>query len=283
MGKLLLTLGDFTQAEQHFSNAYHLAETVQHPLVAAEAMYGQAEARLARTDLNAAQEIFLAVGRQFQSLESTSGDGSALLGLAQVNIGQEKWDDAQENCDTALNRFQQASDLLDQADALLVRGLVRRSKDEIDEALADFENALKLYHQQHRPLGVADTCFARGSIYLLHGDFERAHKEQDKAMLQVERVTKTISSPQRRGTFLRQYAAQYAETFITDIRRRQNAEAHALIHNFIRIAGKTDIEKHLKAFQNTLPTEGDELSEEELRTNKTLVQNLEQILKGLPS
>ena len=93
---------------------------------------------------------------------------------------------------------------------------------------------------------------------------------------------KTISSPQRWGTFLRQYAAQYAETIITDIRSQQNTQARTLIQSFIRIAGKTVIEKHLKALQNTLPTEGEELSEEELRTNKTLVKNLEQIRKGLP-
>jgi tetratricopeptide (TPR) repeat protein len=281
-GQLLLTQGDFLPVEQHFTNAYHLAEAVQHPFVAAEAMYGQAEAQLARTDLNIALETFLAVGRLFQLLESTNGDGLAILGLAEVNIGQEKWDEAQENCATALNHFQQASDLLDQADTLLVRGLIHRSKDETDEALADFEEALKLYHQQHRPLGIADACFACGSIYLLRGDLEHARQEQGKAILQVERVMNTISNPERWGTFLRQYAEQYAQTCITDIRRQQNTQARTLIHNFTRIAGKTDIEKHLKAYQDTLPTEGEEFSEEELRTNKALVKNLEQLLKGLP-
>jgi tetratricopeptide (TPR) repeat protein len=281
-GKHLLAQGDFPLAEQHFTNAYHLAEAVHHPLLAAEAMYGQAETRLARTDLNAARETFLAVGRQFQLLESTNGDGLAILGLAQVNIGLEKWDDAEENCASALNRFQQTTDLLDQADALLVHGLVHRSKDETDEALADFEQALKLYYQQHRPLGIADACFACGSIYLLRENLEQAREAQDKAILQVERVMHTISSHAHWSTFLRQYAEQYAQTIITDIRRQQNTQARTLLENFIRIAGKTQIEKHLKAYQDTLLTEGEELPEEELRTNKALVQSLEQVRKGLP-
>ena len=91
----------------------------------------------------------------------------------------------------------------------------------------------------------------------------------------------TVSSPERWGTFLRQYAEQYAQTVITDIRLQQDAQAHMLLQNFIRIAGKADIEKHLKAYQAMLPTEGEELSEEELRTNKVLVQHLEQVRKGL--
>src|SRR5262249_7940021 len=157
------------------------------------------------------------------------------------------------------NRFQQASDLLDRADALLVRGLVHRSKDETDTALADFEDALKLYHEQRRPLGIADGCFACGSIYLLHGDLEQARKEQEKAIAQVERVMHTISNPHHWGTFLRQYAEQYAETIITDIRRQQDTQARTLLQHFIRIARKADIEKHLKAYQDTLPTEGEDL------------------------
>jgi tetratricopeptide (TPR) repeat protein len=281
IGQLLLTEGDFTRAEQHFSNAYNLAEALQYPLIAAKAIYGQAEARLARADLNAAYETFLTVGRQFQLLESTNGDGLAILGLAQVNIGQEKWDEAQENCETALNRFQQTSDFLSQADALLTRGLVHRSKDETDDALADFEEALKLYHQQLRPLGIADTSFARASIYLLRGELEHARTEQEKAILQVERVMKTISSPERWGTFLRQYAEQYTETIITDIRLQQDTQARTLIQHFVPIAGKADIEKHLKAYQDTLPTEGEDLSAEELRTNKILVQRLGQLRRAL--
>ena len=282
MGKLLLTQGDFQSAELHFNNAYPLAEAVQHPLVAAEAMYGQAEARLARADLNAAHETFLAVGRQFQLVESTNGDGLAILGLAQVNIGQEKWEEAQENCATALNRFQQASDLLDQADALLVRGLIHRSQEELNEALADFQEALKLYQQQHRPLGVADARFACGSIYLLRGDLEYARQEQSQAILQVEHVMHTISNSERWGLFLRQYAEQYAQTCITDTRNQQIAQARTLAHNFARIAGKAAIEQHLKAYQDTIPTEGEDFSVEELRANKALVKNLEQVRKGLP-
>jgi len=182
-------------------------------------------------------------------LESTNGDGASVLGIAQVNIGQQQWDEALANCDAAITRFTQASDLINEADAYLTRGLVHRSRDEMDEALADFEQALKYYHQQRRPLGVADTRFARASIFLLRGDLESARDEQSKAITQVEHVMNTISKPERWTTFLRQYAEQYAATVITDLRRNQDESARLLLQHFVRIAGESEIEHHLKAYE----------------------------------
>ena len=69
-GHLFLTEGDFTQAEQHFSQVRNQADSYQEGLIAAEAILGQAQARLARRELEAAQNTFLAAGRQFQLLET---------------------------------------------------------------------------------------------------------------------------------------------------------------------------------------------------------------------
>lgn len=280
-GRLALAQGDFATAAEHFVRARRAAEAAQHPLIATEALQGIAETQLARSEFEASQETFLSAGRQFQLLEHTSGDGAVLLGLAQVNMGQSQWDAAQEQCDSALIRFQQTNDLINRADALLIRGLVHRSKDELDEALSDFEEALKLYHQQRRPLGVADTRFARGSINLLRNEPEQARDEQEKAIIQVERVMQTITDPQRWGLFLRQYAEQYAQTCITDVRLQHEAQARVLLQKFIQIAGKTEILHHLQEYEKTLITEGEELAESELRANTILLQRLQQVRKGL--
>ncbi len=204
------------------------------------------------------------------------------MGIAQVNIGQEMWDEALANCDAAITRFRQASDFINEADALLTRGLVHRSRDEMDEALTDFEQALKYYHQQERPLGIADTRFARASIFLVRNNLESAREEQNKALALVEQVMNTISTPERWVTFLRQYTEQYAATIITDLRRHQDEPAHVLLQNFVRITGASEIERHLKDYENTIPTEGDDVSEEELNANRDLLRRLEKIRRGLP-
>ncbi len=280
-GLILLAQGDFPQAEHYFSTTMQQAEAKQDPSLMAEAILGQAQAQLARGDLEHALNTFLAAGRQFQFIESTDGDGLAVLGVAQVYSGQEHWDEALENCAAALLRFQQSGDLLNEADTLLTRGLAQRSKDELAEALADFEQALKLYHQQHRPLGVADTRFARGSVFLLHGDLERAYDEQTKALALVERVMNTLRTPQQWSIFLRQYAEQYAETAITAIRRQQNEQARTLLQSFVRIAGSIELKQHIAVYSQTIPTSGDDLSEAELLTNRNVVKQLEQLRGGL--
>ena len=111
-GQLLLTQGDFPQAEARFSEAYEQAEAQQEPLHAAEAMLGLAQTRLAREEFDAAMTTFLEAGRQFQLIESTDGDGNAVLGVAQVNLARELWDEAIEHGQAALTRFQQAGDLI---------------------------------------------------------------------------------------------------------------------------------------------------------------------------
>src|SRR5207253_7860680 len=122
-GQLWLTLGDFAQAEARFSEAHTQAEMQQEPLLAAESLLGLAQTRLSRGELEAAANTFLAAGRQFQALESTSGDGLAMLGVAQTLIGQKAWEQATADCEGALTRFQQSDDQVDRAEALLSLGL----------------------------------------------------------------------------------------------------------------------------------------------------------------
>ena len=280
-GQLFLTQGDVTQAEARFSEAHGLAEAQQEPLQAAEALLGLAQTRLTREELEAALTSFGAAGRQFQQVESVDGDGSSALGIAQVYLGQQQWDETLENCEAALVRFNQSGDTLGQADALLTRGLAQRGKVELDKALEDFEQALKLYHQQRRPLGVVDTRSARGGVFMVRGEFERARDEQTKAITQVERVMQTLGTPQQWSMFLRQYAELYAQTAITDVRRNQDEQAHALLQSYSRIAGSAEITRHLQTYEDAMPISGEEVTEEELRSNQNLVKRLRQIRKGL--
>jgi hypothetical protein len=112
---------------------------------------------------------------------------------------------------------------------------------------------------------------------LLRGDFERARDEQSKAIIQVERVMNSISTPQRWGTFLRQYAEQYAETAITDMRQHNDEQASILLQGFVRIAGSTELLQHLQAYEAAIPIGGEELSAEDIQTNTDLVKRLAQL------
>jgi tetratricopeptide (TPR) repeat protein len=214
-------------------------------------------------------------------LESTDGDGTAVLGVAQVNLGHKQWNETIENGQAALTRFRQANDLIGQADTLLTLGMGYAGKGEHEEALSHFEQALKFYHQLRQPLGVADTRTARAGIYLLRSDLERARDEEAKAITQVEHVMHSLSTAQQWTTFLRQYADLYAQTVITDVRRGQDEQARALLQNFVQIAGSAEIVRYMKAYEDALPTEGEGLSEAELRMNKDVVKRLEQLRKGL--
>ena len=167
------------------------------------------------------------------------------------------------------------------ADAMLTRGLAYSAKDAQDEALADFEQALKLYHQQRRPLGVADTRSARARIFLLRGNLPQARDEQAKAITQVERVMQGLRSAQQWATFLRQYAQLYVETAVTDMRSGADEQARARLQAYVRIAGSGELKQFLQEYEEAIPTSGDELSEEELRSNKDLVKRLGQLRKGL--
>ncbi|MBV9709050.1 MAG: hypothetical protein JO125_16775, partial [Chloroflexi bacterium] len=280
-GQLALTQGDFAQAEARFSEAYGLAEEQQEPLLAAEAVLGLAQTRLAHEELAASLDTFLEAGRQFQLLESVDGDGLAVLGVAQVKLAQKVWDEALENCEAALIRFHQCSDFLALADTLLIRGLAHGGKQELDEAFNDFEQALQLYHQQRKPLGVVDARSARAGIFLLRGDVERARDEQTKAITQVERVMHSLSTPQQWSTFLRQYAELYAQTAITDARREQHEQARTLLQNFARIAGSTEVVQYLKAYEGALSTGEAEMSREEVKSNRDLLKQLRQMRQDL--
>ena len=93
--QLLLTIGDYEHAGERFNEAHTQATEQQEPLLAADAS-GLARVQLARGELETAMTTFLEAGRQYQQLESTSGDGDAVLGVAQVLIGLTQWDEASQ-------------------------------------------------------------------------------------------------------------------------------------------------------------------------------------------
>jgi tetratricopeptide (TPR) repeat protein len=280
-GQWMLTVGDFSQAEARFSDARNQAEGIQEPLYGAEALLGLARTFLSRKELEAASATFLEAGRQFQLIESTDGDGAAMLGVAQTLIGQEQWDEAIEHCEGALVRFRQVDDQLGQADAQLALGLAHEGNDELNEALNHYDQALTMYQEQQQPLGESDTHYERGGILQLRGDLDGAADEFSKAIALVERVLKTLSTPQLWSIFLRQYAELYAQAIINEVRRNADEQARELLISYVRIADLPSIEGYLKAYEDSLPTSGENLTEEEIRTNKDLIKRLRQLRKGL--
>jgi len=99
------------------------------------------------------------------------------------------------------------------------------------------------------------------------------------AIALVEQVMHTLSSPEQWSTFLHQYTELYAQAAITEVRRNQDAQAHAILSSFISIAGKSAIAQHIQDFENSIPTSGEELTEEEKIANKDLVKRLRELRK----
>jgi tetratricopeptide (TPR) repeat protein len=279
--QLLLTIGDYTQAEARFNEACAQATAQQEPLLAADAVLGVAQVQLAHGELATALTTFLEAGRQYQQLESTSGDGDAVLGVAQVSIGQAQWDEALQRCDEALIRFNQSDDALGKADTLLAQGLAQRGKGEIEEAETCIAQALLLYQQQQQPLGEADAHYERAGLYLIRLELDNAASELQQAIASVERVMNTLSNPHQRSMFLHQYLELYAQAAITDVRRNAHERARTLLQNVTRVVGAQEIVQHLKAYEETVQTSGDDITEAEVRANKDLLKRLGQLRKGL--
>ncbi len=250
---------------------------MQEPLLAAEALLGLGLTKLGRGELDEATSTFLAAGRQFQLLESTSGDGSAMLGLAQTLIGQQRWDEAAEQVEGALIRFRQSDDLVGQADAQLALGLAKRGSGENEDAATHFEQALTLYQQQHQPLGQADAHFERGDLFLETGTLDQAQREFSHAISLVEGVMQSLRTPEQWATFLQQYAELYTQAAITEVRRNQDEQAYQVLHSFTRIAGKTPLLAYMKAYEDTLPTEGENLTEEERQENANILRRIRKL------
>jgi len=81
--------------------------------------------------------------------------------------------------------------------------------------------------------------------------------------------------------FLRQYTQFYAQAAITLVRLNRDAEALVQLQSFARVAGAGAIVQQIKAYEETIPTSGDQLMEDEIRANKDLVKRLNQLRKKL--
>ena len=160
-------------------------------------------------------------------------------------------------------------------------GLVHRGNGDIEAASTHFEQALTLYQQQQQPLGEADTHYERAGIFLEQEALERAQHEFSRAIALVERVMNTLRAPEQWRTFLGQYATLYAQAAITQVRRDQDVQARQLLSSFARIAGSAVIVQHIKAYEPSIPVEGEELSEAEILANQNLVKRLRQLRNSL--
>src|SRR6266487_2469584 len=68
---------------------------------------------------------------------------------------------------------------------------------------------------------------------------------------------------------------------ITEVRRNQDSQARAILSSFAGIAGNTTVIEHIRVYEDSVPTRGEELTEEEERTNKELIKRLRELRKGL--
>jgi predicted solute-binding protein len=91
----------------------------------------------------------------------------------------------------------------------------------------------------------------------------------------------TLSKPEQWRTFLYQYAELYAQAAITAVQRNQDEQARSLVTSFARIAGGTTIAEYITTYENSIPTTGEDISEDERRANNELLKRLRQLRKGL--
>jgi len=164
---------------------------------------------------------------------------------------------------------------------MITLGLAHSGDASLEEASADFEMALKLYQEQQQPLGEADTRYGRAGLCLAQGKLEDASDELNRAIGLVEQVMRSMSIPQQWSMFLRQYTQFYAQAAITLVRLNRDAEALVQLQSFARVAGAGAIVQQIKAYEETIPTSGDQLMEDEIRANKDLVKRLNQLRKKL--
>ncbi len=164
---------------------------------------------------------------------------------------------------------------------MLSLGLARRGNGELEEALSHFDQALRLYQQQQQPLGEADTRYELAGIYLAQANLNAALAELNKAINLVEQVMKTLSTPQQWSMFLSQYTELYVQTAVAYVRQNQDSQALTLLQTFTHIAGAGEARKQIKAYEETVPLAGEELTESEILMNKDLIKRLGQLRKKL--
>jgi tetratricopeptide (TPR) repeat protein len=204
-----------------------------------------------------------------------------MLGIAQTLIGQGQWDEAIEHCEGALLRFQQSGNAVGETDTIFALGLAHHGKGDQDEAAIKFEQAVTRYQQQHQPLEESDARYQRAGIMLENGQFDLAMDDLAQAIALVEQVMHTLSSPGQWSTFLHQYMELYTQAAITEVRLNQDNQAYTILSSFTRIAGRDAVKQQLKAYEDSIPTKDDELSEDEAYANKELIKRLGALRKSL--
>ena len=144
-----------------------------------------------------------------------------------------------------------------------------------------FEQAVTMYQRQLQPLGESDARYERAGIMLAGGELEFAMNDLTLAIALVERVMHTLNAPDQWSIFLHQYAELYAQAAITEVRRNQESQASSILSSFSHIAGRDEIIQYIKAYEESVLTAGDELSEDEARANNELVKRLRALRKSL--
>ncbi len=97
----------------------------------------------------------------------------------------------------------------------------------------------------------------------------------------VERVMKTLNTPEQWKIFLRQYTELYAQKAITLVRLEQENAAQACLQDFARIAGADELRAYLQTFESSIPLQDEELTAEQNAENQALLKRLKQVRKGI--
>ena len=127
----------------------------------------------------------------------------------------------------------------------------------------------------------SDARYERAGITLASGQFDLAMDDLAQAIALVEQVMHTLSSPNQLSTFLHQYTELYAQAAITEVRRNHDSQAYSILSSFAHIAGRDAIKQQIKAYEDSIPGIGDEVSEDEAYANNELIKRLRALHKRL--
>jgi hypothetical protein len=97
----------------------------------------------------------------------------------------------------------------------------------------------------------------------------------------VEQVTGRLAAPDDRRAFLRRWLGLYSDAVISSIRTGNDERARALAESFAARAGGAELAAQLKAYEESIPTRGGNLTKEQQDQNKQLVKRISDLRKKL--
>ncbi|HEU5200949.1 MAG TPA: hypothetical protein VFU32_15025, partial [Ktedonobacterales bacterium] len=101
------------------------------------------------------------------------------------------------------------------------------------------------------------------------------------ALALVEKVTGRLATPDDRRAFLRRWLGLYSDAVLSNIRTGHDERARTLAESFATHTGDAELAAQLKAFEESLPTRGGNLTKEQQDQNKQLAKHISYLRKRL--